>query len=509
MTLEAAIFDLDGVITDTAKVHFAAWKELFDNYLKERAAQLNEEFQEFTELDYLQYVDGMPRYDGIQTFLKSRAAHIPKGKPNDDIDQETICGMANRKNQLFNQALTRDGVEIFHSTIERVKEFRSKGIKVAVVSSSKNCEAILKKSNIDDLFETRVDGVVSEELGLNGKPNPDIFLEATRRLGVEPKNALIVEDAISGVQAGKAGEFGLVIGIDRKGTLAEALKEGGAHIVINDLKEMSRKDMENWFQNGLPSVLENTDALTKQFSGKQVVLFLDYDGTLTPIVATPDLAVLSDEMRDSLKRTADCYTTALISGRELSNLLKMVAIDGLYYAGNHGFEIEGPHHSKIKTRKGEKYLEVVDKAYHDIKKRVGDIEGVIIEHKKFSLSVHIRLVDESLVDGIEKAVDEVLSHYTELKKHHGKKVFEVRPRMDWHKGKAVMHLLKALDLDKEDVLPIYIGDDVTDEDAFEALKDRGLGILVTDHPKASAANYMLKNSSEVQEFLEKLIQIKS
>ena len=214
---KAVIFDLDGVITKTALVHSAAWKKMFDEYLLEREKKHGEPFREFShEEDYLRYVDGKARYDGVESFLNSRGINLPYGNPSDSSDKETICGLGNMKNQAFNAVLERDGVEVYKSTVSLIHKLKEKGIHVGVASSSKNCKVVLEKAGLLDLMETRVDGVVSAEMGLKGKPEPDIFTTAAYNLGVFYDVAVVVEDAVSGVQAGKKGNFGLVLGIARE-----------------------------------------------------------------------------------------------------------------------------------------------------------------------------------------------------------------------------------------------------------------------------------------------------
>jgi beta-phosphoglucomutase family hydrolase len=234
---EAVIFDLDGVITRTAVAHSAAWKKMFDNYLQEREKKYGEPFREFTQNDYLNYVDGKPRYKGVDSFLKSRGIHIPWGSPADNPGKETVCGLGNTKNELFTEVLRDNGAEVYSSTVELLRELKDAGIKLGVASSSKNCKAILEAVNLQDFFGARVDGVVSAERGLNGKPEPDIFTTACKMLGVSPARSIVVEDAVSGVQAGSKGGFGLTLGIARKGN-AEELRQNGADVVVTDLEEI-------------------------------------------------------------------------------------------------------------------------------------------------------------------------------------------------------------------------------------------------------------------------------
>jgi beta-phosphoglucomutase family hydrolase len=235
---DAVLFDLDGVLTATAKLHAACWKKAFDEFLQHRADQTGEPFRPFNlKADYEDYVDGKPRYDGVQSFLESRGLKLPYGDPDDPPDRETVCGLGNRKDDLFNQALKSEGVEVFEGTVAWLHQLRQAGIKTAVVSSSKHCRVIIEAAGIADQFEARVDGNVSDDLKLKGKPAPDTYLKAAAMLGVKPQRAVVVEDALAGVEAGRNGGFGLVIGVDRQGD-AEALRKHGADLVVGDLQEM-------------------------------------------------------------------------------------------------------------------------------------------------------------------------------------------------------------------------------------------------------------------------------
>ncbi|NIO08862.1 MAG: trehalose-phosphatase [Deltaproteobacteria bacterium] len=505
---DAIIFDLDGVVTDTAKVHATAWKELFDNYLKKREQRDRELFRPFDiTTDYLTFVDGKPRYDGVQSFLESRNIHIPRGEPSDKPDLETVCGLGNQKNLKFSEILERDGAEIFQTTVDLIKKLRAQGIKTAIVSSSKNCQAVLKIAGLESLFDARVDGAVSESLGLKGKPDPDIFIKSTQLLGVSPDRSGIVEDAISGVEAGRRGKFGLVIGVDRHGDPA-SLKDNGADLVVSDLGEMTLDRIDEWFvQHGpnLPSALESLDEISQRIENKRAVVFLDYDGTLTPIVEQPDNAVMTEKMRDIVQQLAKTLTVGIVSGRARPKVFNFVKLDELIYAGSHGFDIACPGRSQIIHEAGKGFLPAIDKVYKEISKLVKPIEGSLVEHTGFSISVHYRLVSEDQVPRMEAMVDQLLTENPTLRKTHGKKVFEIRPKIDWDKGKAVLWILKALELDGSNVMPFYLGDDTTDEDAFRVLEERGIGILVTDTTKFTRASYTLKDTDEVGQFLKSLM----
>jgi beta-phosphoglucomutase family hydrolase len=233
---DAVLFDLDGVITATARIHASAWKQAFDEILQKRAG--DQSFKPFDkQSDYEDYVDGKPRYDGAQSFLESRHIDVPAGNPEDPPGKETVWGIANRKNRLFEEALKKVRVDVFEGTVAWIRHLRQGGIKTAVVSSSSHCKTILQNAGISSLFDARMDGDIADRLELEGKPAPDTYLKAADLLGVDAKRAVVVEDALAGVEAGRSGGFGLVIGVDRKHD-ADELKKHGAHIVVADLKEM-------------------------------------------------------------------------------------------------------------------------------------------------------------------------------------------------------------------------------------------------------------------------------
>ncbi|KRQ94463.1 HAD family hydrolase [Bradyrhizobium valentinum] len=235
---DAVLFDLDGVVTDTAGLHAKCWKQMFDEYLQKRARQRREAFRPFDlATDYRLYVDGKPRFDGVRDFLSSRGIQLHEGNPDDPAEVETVCGLGNRKNNLINQIIADVGVEPYEGTVQFIHQLRRNEFKTAVVTSSQNCTAVLKAAKLDGFFEVRVDGNTIDSQGLAGKPAPDTFLIAAKLLGVEPIRAVVIEDAISGVQAGVSGNFGLVIGVARKGN-ADELKQHGAHLVVDDLAEL-------------------------------------------------------------------------------------------------------------------------------------------------------------------------------------------------------------------------------------------------------------------------------
>jgi beta-phosphoglucomutase family hydrolase len=235
---DAVLLDLDGVITDTANLHAACWKQMFDAYLHTRAAERGEPFRPFDlATDYRFYVDGKPRFDGVRDFLTSRGIQLPEGSPDDPPQAETVGGLGNRKNDLVNTVIAEEGVEPYAGSVTFIHQLRHQGFKIAVVTSSQNCKAVLQAAKLDACFDVRVDGNTIRAYHLAGKPAPDTFLTAAQRLGVAPTRAVVVEDAIAGVQAGRNGNFGLVIGVACQGN-AEELRHHGAHLVVNDLGEL-------------------------------------------------------------------------------------------------------------------------------------------------------------------------------------------------------------------------------------------------------------------------------
>ena len=529
---DAIIFDMDGVVTKTALVHAHAWKKAFDEFLKLRSDRDGETFSEFThDGDYLPFVDGKPRAEGVKSFLASRGISLPFGEKSDTAGKETVCGLGNRKNELFKSVLEGDGVECYEPMVEFIKEVKSHGVRVGLASSSKNCELILSKAGLLDLFETRVDGVVSEDLGLKGKPEADIFITAARNLGASPSATIVVEDAVSGVMAGRNGGFGLVLGVARKDNVNELLA-GGADIVLQNLSNMEIGWLQKWFQRKPhhlvstwseiinPSIPQKWELqedvpifLNPYFlrTGKDIfekektIFFLDYDGTLTPIVDRPQDAIVSPEMKDTVKKLSKKYKVFIVSGRFREDVQSLLGIDNLLYAGSHGFDIQGEGLSMVHPQAA-KVIPQVEQSIERLQKNLGNIEGLYIEKKKFSVAVHYRLVDENkYLDRIRQEVDATVKDAGSLRLMCGKKVFELLPDIEWDKGKAIRWILEAIGLTWKDANMIYVGDDVTDEFAFRMIKTRGTGILVSEEDRPSAADFRLNNPDEIRKLFEDLI----
>lgn len=502
---QAAILDMDGVITQTASVHAQAWKDVFDDFLRRTGERTNQQLEPFNlDRDYRKYVDGKPRYDGVRSFLESRGIELPEGQPEDPqgedeaVRGDTVCGLGNRKNERFLELLERDGAKVWDDALAQIENWKRDGLKVAVFSSSRNCQRVLRSAGILDLFDAKVDGNDLQRLGLRGKPAPDMLIRAAEQLGVDPSRSIAVEDAIAGVQAARAGGFGCVVGIARDRD-PRALKQAGADRVVGDLRELDRS---------APGGGPNVQQIAERLSGKPLALFLDYDGTLTPIVRRPEDATLSDSMRELLLELAKHHTVAIVSGRDLRDVQAMVGLQNLVYAGSHGFDIHGPDGLEMQQEEASQTLPQLDSAERELTHKLEEISGARVERKRFAIAIHYREVDrEQDVEQIEQAVDEVLRAHPELRKRTGKKIFELQPDVDWDKGHAVRWLVETLHLGN-DVIVVYIGDDVTDEDAFRAVRsrDRGVGIRVGETPsEETRAHYVVRDCGEVQRLLQSLI----
>jgi len=503
---DAVIFDLDGVIMRTADIHASAWKRVFDACLERAARREGRKAEPFdAEADYRRYIDGRPSSDGVRSFLESRGIFLPDGTEQDPPTAETIGGIGRRKNELFLELLAREGARLYGHAIDLAKRVRAAGLRTAVISSSRSGVQMLESVGVLDLFDATVDGLDAEERGLRGEPAPDFLLAAAGALGVEPGRSIVIEDALAGVEAGRAGGFGLVIGVDRGGQ-AESLRAHGADVVVSDLALLDVRPAAVARDDTAPSALAHVGEIEGQLRGRTPAVFLDYDGTLTPIVERPELAVLDARTRRAIEHLARCCTVAVVSGRDLADVRERVGIETIHYAGSHGFDIAGPKGLRHTHPEGVEALSQLDAAERRLRSALAGIDGALVDRKRFAIAVHFRLVADRDVPAIEAEVDAELARRPGLRKGRGKKVLELRPDVDWNKGAAVRWLLEALGLDHGNVVPIYVGDDVTDEDAFEALAQRsaGIGIVVLDHPRSTAAGYRLPDTDAVRTLLEDL-----
>ena len=497
--VDAVVFDMDGVITDTASVHEAAWKRLFDSYLQERVGA---DARPFSGADYRDYVDGKMRYDGVASFLASRGIELPWGTEGDAPGVETVCGLGNRKNVLFREHIDEHGVDAYPSTIALIAQLRAAGIGVGMISGSRNATEVLRRVGLLDHFDARVDGTETQRLGIAGKPAPDVFVEAARRMGATPERAVVVEDAIAGVQAGRRGGFGLVIGVDRTGH-AQELWDAGADAVVADLEEVAVNNEPTTIAD-LPSVAGDAHDLLTRIAGRKPAVFLDYDGTLTPIVERAEDATIDDQVRDTIRALSALCTVAIVSGRDLADVRNMVGVAGIWYAGSHGFDIVAPDGTS--TQHGAEFLGALDAAEAELRPRLAAVGGARLERKRFAIAAHFRQVASHDVASVEQEVRAVAGEHPDLKVTGGKMIFELRPNLDWNKGSALLALLRTLELERDDVVPLYIGDDETDEDGFRALAGRGIGLVVRgeDDSRPTAAQFALDDPAAVVALLEAL-----
>jgi len=508
--VDAVIFDTDGVITRTAAVHFAAWKDLFDGVLAGPLAEGATDRSPFTDDDYRSYVDGMARYDGVARFLESRGIVLQLGAPEDPAGTPSVCGLGNQKNEAFLAALDVHGVEAFDGTVRLLEALRAAGVATAAISASENAGAVLARAAVDHLFDARVDGCDARDLDLPGKPDPAIFLEAARRLGVAPSRAGVVEDAVAGVAAGRKGGFALVVGVDRTAH-PEALA-GDADVVVPDLADlmMTPEGIRRSLHPEAP-VDRLTSALTdpdvrRRFEGREAAVFLDYDGTLTPLVARPEDAVLSSDTRAVLRDLAENTTVGILSGRDLDEVREMVGVEGLWYGGSHGFELLSPAGERHQVEGSTDVLPALRSAGELLDATVPEVEGAWVEHKRFAIAVHYRATPPEQVDGLQRRVASVADAMAGLHLAGGNRIFELRPDLPWDKGRALRHVMHIAAITPPALLPVYVGDDVTDEDAFLAVRSDGLGVRVGADPPTTAAHHRLADTDEVRGFLSWIIE---
>lgn len=502
---QAGIFDLDGVITRTARHHKKAWRKLFDDFRQYLRRQGESTFEPYHEEDYIQYIDGKPRHDGLRSFLESRDIELPEGKPEDQLEDQTIYGLGNHKNDLFLQVLEEEGVDVYPDAINQIRRWKEQGLKTAIISASKNCQHILEKAKLKNLFQVRVDGVAAEERGLSGKPAPDIFLEAAKELDVSPQEAFIVEDSIAGVRAGADGHFGLVVGIVRNAD-EEELQEAGADIVISRLGQLDLSNQDQPFPEELPNAIEKKEKIKKRLEEKAPVLFLDFDGTLAPIVDDREKAHIEPEIRSTLEEMVPHFRLiAVVSGRDLLDVRKRVNIAHLYYLGSHGFEMSGPGDFNKQQPEAVEMLSQLEKAEREAKQQLEGIGGADVERKRFAIALHYRQASEEGEQKVKQTVRDIVRNHPDLKRSAGKKVAEIRPDIEWDKGKAITWLMREMSLQKSKFTPVYIGDDITDEDAYREIRNSGIGIQVGSHGKRTRARYYLRDVQEVSQFLRWLL----
>lgn len=489
------VFALDGVLVDTATLHARAWKRVFDRILEQR--RLSPPFDQ--DHDYHRYVDGKPRYEAAQSFLESRSIDLPQGIPDNPPGLDSVCAVGNLEKRHYRELLDGGGVEPLPGVLDLLDRLDGAGIRMATVSSSRDADRVMQSAGLSWAVDAIVAGTEIDDLGLPGRPDPAMFVEAARRLGVDPDQTAVVDNAGAGVAAGVSGRFGLVIGFDRS---EEArLKGSGACVVVSGVEELRSELLRRVAQAELPRALDRLDDILDRL-GSHPGVFTDYDGTLTPIVEDPADAVIPARTRDILVRLANCCPTAVVSGRDVRDVQAMVGIEDLVYAGSHGFEIVGPD-LHVEQDGAVALLPALDDAEEQLRSRLTDVEGVMVERKRFAVAVHTR---RALSDVERKRtreiVEEVVGHADGLELQVGKEILELRPDMDWDKGRAIAFLMGTFEGVER---AVYLGDDTTDEDAFRRLRTMdGIGIRVADDPGETEATYVLRDPDEVAEFLARL-----
>ncbi|WPU66782.1 trehalose-phosphatase [Peredibacter starrii] len=480
----AVILDLDGVLTDTRNLHYDAWKQTFDEYLR------NYGQGPFSQKEYEQYVDGKPRSQGILDFL------IFRGIP---ITSSELQKLGQRKNEIYLSELDHQGVVVFSDALRALRKWRDKGVPLAVVSSSKNTTKILDRLRIRNYFEVEMNALIGEEMHLEGKPSADFFLEAAKRLNKKPDECIVVEDAVAGIQAGNAGNFASVIGVARPGqTGGKELSEAGADFVVTGLEEIF--DLK-------PNIIKSWRNFAQFIDGKEMALFLDFDGTLSEIVPDHHDAQMVEEIRPVLTRISDSIKVAIISGRDRKDVKARVGIDGLFYAGCHGYDISGPGCFHFQIEEAEEASSEMNEAIKQIESHADKYPGLSIERKKYFTAIHYRNVDSSLHQSLKNEINDLVKSFKKLEVRRGKMVFDLAPKLKWNKGEAVKKLCEVLDMAPGKTVAVYIGDDLTDEDVFCELHSWGIGIKVGIESMAgTCSDYSLRTPSEVATFLNKIEQ---
>lgn len=490
----AVVFDLDGVLVDTARLHGKAWKGAFDSFFENSG--LDDTFDEVH--DYRQHVDGRPRYEGVAALLRSRGIELPKGDPEDEPGYSTEAAIGNMKNQMFHDLIESEGVEPLPGVRELLEAFSADRVPMAVVSSSRNAPTVLPPE-LGQYIDLVLGGDAVAELGIPGKPEPGMFIEGARRLGVEPSSAAVVEDAPAGVRAGRRGGFAITVGVDAEGT--SHLGRAGADVVLSGFDALPHQ-IGSWSDliEDPPSALASPDDIWDLVGDKPAV-FLDYDGTLTPIVDDPAAATIGDREKKILEDLAHVFPVAIVSGRGLDDVKSLVDLEGLTYSGSHGFEIEMPSGERIAQKEASSAVPELDEAERLLVAQSAGLSGVMIERKPYAIAVHTRRAQsEEVRRSAGELARDVVSRFDGLVLRGGKEIHELRPALDWDKGAALSHLLSLL---PGDPVPVYIGDDETDEDGFLGVRrESGLGILVGKARGAETwADFTLTQPEEVLEFL--------
>lgn len=476
------VLDVDGVTTDTRRIHFRAWKRIFDQELGLR------NLTEFTDEDYQNYVDGRPREEGILSLFKSRGLSLELAK---------VREVAEAKNEIFLTLLREHPPKAYDDFFKAMKLWKSQAIDVMAVSSSKNCRPVLESAGVIDMFKLIIDGTDALALELNGKPAPDYFLEAIKRARLRPRDCAIVEDSLSGIIAGRRGDFSYVFGMSRVGqTSPQELYLYGADYVVSSLEDIGK----------MKNPLTEWADFKARVGGRDVALFVDYDGTLTDIVNDPRDAHIPESTRAILKTCSKSFKVSIISGRDRNDVKQRVGIDSIFYSGCHGLDVSGPGCFHFEVEEVSGLLSELEEASLVLSAFFAPVEGIVIERKRFSTALHYRMVSVLSDEKIVEEVSKLLARFENLRCKLGKKVIEIIPDVEWDKSKAVDKISEILEIDPRVTVPIYIGDDVTDEDVFISYRRKGICIKVCEDECLLSAHYKLRSPAEVGKFLTFLAQ---
>ena len=492
------IFHFDGSVADIAAIEVVAWKTTFDDYLAGRPANENEDHSPFADDDYRRHVDNRSRLDGVADFLASRRISLPRGAQEDTFE-ETICGLGNRMHNVFLDLLD-EAMPALESTVDLLRELQEAGLATGVYTPSPDWHRVLRAADIENLFAVHVDGGIAGGLARDGRPEFAVFFDIARRLAANPSRSVLVVDAEEGVEAGREGGFAVVIGVKRTGG-ADQLLACGADVVVDDLSHVEiRKGDKHVAQ--LPDALNSYGQLVGVIAGREPFVCLDYDGTLSEIVSDPDAATLVDGAPEALEHLVALHPVAILSGRDLADIRDRVGISGIWYAGSHGFELIGPDGTYHQNDVAAAALPALETAAVELRDDLEPIPGVRVEHKRFAVAVHYRNVAAEHVAEVAAAAHRRGRQHG-LRVTNGRKVVELRPNVDWDKGDALRWISDSIHQPGR-VVPIYIGDDLTDEDAFDAIRYTGMGIVVRndeDGGRPTAAQFTLRGPREVVTFL--------
>ncbi|MGE0081664.1 MAG: trehalose-phosphatase [Thiohalomonadaceae bacterium] len=486
---DAVLFTLDGVLVQTDTVFSGAWQEAFDEFLARRVPGAGHTPFD-PQHDYDTQVHGRAPLDAAQRLLDARNLVVPTGKPNDTPRSVSAWGLANAAQARIVARLRGAPPPIYEPAVRLARTLRGCGIRVATVSLSRQAEEVLRATGMAALFHARVDGRDLERFRMRAWPAPDLWLEALRRLEVPAARAAAFVAGEAQAEAARAA------GIT---TLWDVTAAPAGHPAMFDLFTVVLPASAADEAQALPSALAEVERIAPP--GRKLALFLDFDGTLTGITGTPREAILAPAMRDVLASLAERTPLAIVSGRDLDNLQARVGLSNLWYAGSHGFDIAGPDDLRYQPAEALACLPALDAAEQFLRDQLAGVEGALVERKRFALAAHYRPVAPGEAQRVKAAAEAARSMTEGLRASHGKKVIELLPDVDWHKGRAMQWLLERM---APEAWPVYIGDDQTDEDAFILLAGHGAGIVVQDQPAATAARYRLRSPDEVLEFLSLL-----